>query len=314
MMISRDEALAFTESQFPDGPEALAQRLRVKVERSALVGCDGWCITDGCTTIIRLNSQSSQPRQRFTLAHELAHLILGTKPDIVLNAFSQDERPVDSLAAELVLPASRLKSLIAGTVPVDAKSLEHVAKAAHVSVTMAACRVAALAGELGIVNAAVTAFDEYDTLLWTWAPTLRVPKSSALRLLKDVEEVAPSPYRDQQNDGKVVVASLLPARKIRVLFMQLLPPSLANQKSVGERLRELDQRLFAGSNSLRGKVAGSLGAFKSKHAAKSLSLKLALKEFNETYTMKKWQEPFRSKMLMAEGQEFLALRLEPWCK
>jgi hypothetical protein len=179
---------------------------------------------------------------------------------------------------------------------------------------MAACRVAALADNLGLVNAAVTAFDENDALLWTWAPALRVPESAALRLLKDAEQTAPNPFRHTQNDGNVVVASLLPAGTIRVLFMQLLPPSLANQKSVGERLRELDQLLFAGSNALRGKVTGSLGAFKTKRSPKSLAIKEALKEFNETYTTKKWQEPFRSKMLTKAGQEFLTLHLEQWRK
>lgn len=39
-MISREEALAFTESQFPNGPEALAERLGVKIERSLL---EQWC-------------------------------------------------------------------------------------------------------------------------------------------------------------------------------------------------------------------------------------------------------------------------------
>jgi Zn-dependent peptidase ImmA (M78 family) len=313
-MVSRDDALASTESRFPYGPEALAEGLGVKVERSPLVGCDGWCITDGSSTIIRLNSQSSLPRQRFTLAHELAHLILGTKPDIVLDEFSHAERTVHSLAAELLLPGSHLRSLVGGMLPVDAECLKRVAKAAHVSETMAACRVAALADELGLVNAAVTAFDEEDKLLWTWAPTLRVPESAAMRLLEDTEKTAPSPYRRQQNDGKVVVASLLPARNIRILFMQLLPPQLASQKSVGERRRELDQFLFAGNGVLRGKVAGSLGAFKSKRQANSLSIAEALRVFNETYTTTKWLEPFRSHMLTNEGQEFLALYLEPWCR
>ncbi|MGO8751380.1 MAG: hypothetical protein ACLQNE_35995 [Thermoguttaceae bacterium] len=227
--------------------------------------------------------------------------------------FSQNERAVDSLAAELVLPAAQLKTLIGGTLPVDAKCLQRVAKAAHVSETMAACHIAALADELGLVNAAVTAFDEQDTLLWTWAPTLRVPESAALEMLKHADETAPSPYRHQQNDGKVVVASLLPAGNIRVLFMQLLPPTLANQKSVGERMRELDQALFAGRNSLRGKASGSLGAFKNKHPANSLSVAEALMAFNEKYTSN-WPEPFRSRMLAADGQAFLAFHLEQWCK
>ena len=37
--------------------------------------------------------------------------------------------------------------------------------------------------------------------------------------------------------------------------MKLLPESLAIQKSVGERLRELDQHLFAGDSTFAAKLA-----------------------------------------------------------
>ena len=92
-------------------------------------------------------------------------------------------------------------------------------------------------------------------LMWTWAPVLRVPERTALGLLKHADQAAPNPYRYKQNDNNVVVASVLPAGTIRVLFMQLLPESLAIQKSVGERLRELDQHLFAGDTPFAAKLA-----------------------------------------------------------
>ena len=88
---------------------------------------------------------------------------------------------------------------------------------ANVSETMAACRVATLAGDLGLVNGAVAAFDDKNVLMWTWAPVLRVPERTALGLLKHADQAAPNPYRYKQNDNNVVVASVLPAGTIRVL-------------------------------------------------------------------------------------------------
>jgi hypothetical protein len=49
--------------------------------------------------------------------------------------------------------------------------------------------MAALADEVGLVNAAVTAFDEDDSLLGTWAPTLRVPETAALQLLDNFDSL-----------------------------------------------------------------------------------------------------------------------------
>lgn len=77
---------------------------------SPLNGVEGWCIR-GPTTIVRLSQNSSEVRRRFTLAHELAHLVLGTDPDIALEPFRSDrleEREADRLAAECLIPSIRL--------------------------------------------------------------------------------------------------------------------------------------------------------------------------------------------------------------
>jgi Zn-dependent peptidase ImmA (M78 family) len=314
-MIAREHALILAEQHFPSGPEELAKRLGARVERSQLVGCDGWCIRSGSNLLIRLNSRSSSARQRFTLAHELSHLISGTSPHILRSwpTSAEGEKLIDSLAAELLLPSSHLKSLVGSSLPLDAKCVRRLAKSANVSETMAGCRVATLANDLGLINAAVTAFDEDNTLLWTWAPNLKVPEAAALKLLELAEEAAPNPHRYTQNGENVVVASLLGGQSFRVLFMQLLPSALANQKSEGERLRELDHLLFGGDRSLRGRVSGSLGAFKNKYPAKTLGIPQSIRLFGVSY-IAKWQEPLKSKMLTPQGQEYLALHLKRWCK
>ncbi len=98
-MITRVRAIQIASDNFPKGPEALAEHLSVEVRVSPLNGVEGWCIR-GPTTIVRLNQNSSEVRRRFTLAHELAHLVLGTDPDIALEPFRSDqteEREADRL-------------------------------------------------------------------------------------------------------------------------------------------------------------------------------------------------------------------------
>ena len=90
-MISPSAAIAICAASFPNGPEELASHLKVVVERSALQGVEGWCVS-GIKTVVRINSNSSPARQRFTLAHELAHLILGTQPDIANEPFRSNSK------------------------------------------------------------------------------------------------------------------------------------------------------------------------------------------------------------------------------
>jgi Zn-dependent peptidase ImmA (M78 family) len=79
-MISVQQATEFARIHFPEATEKLAEHLGVSVRESPMDGCDGWCLTLGDRAIIRLNSNLSSARKRFTLAHELGHLILGVPP------------------------------------------------------------------------------------------------------------------------------------------------------------------------------------------------------------------------------------------
>ncbi len=112
--------------------------MKVVVEHHPLTGTDGWCIqAKGHTPKIQINSNAVKARQRFTLAHELAHLLLGTDPEIVsqtilpFQSVKQEERAADALASELLIPLVHLKSLVS-EVPVDAKTIKSLAKKADV--------------------------------------------------------------------------------------------------------------------------------------------------------------------------------------
>lgn len=114
-MISIERAKRFAEENFPMGPEALAKKLNISLRESSLIGCDGWVLSGPNGTVIHLNSDSPVVRRRFTLAHELGHLILGV-PTVVGESFDDalksndaEERKVNDLASELLIPESILR-------------------------------------------------------------------------------------------------------------------------------------------------------------------------------------------------------------
>src|SRR5713226_7321188 len=66
--------------------------------------------------VIKLNAESSFVRKRFTLAHEIAHLLLNTVPaHRSANRTDQAlERTCDLIAAELLMPAKDTTGFIQG--------------------------------------------------------------------------------------------------------------------------------------------------------------------------------------------------------
>lgn len=60
--------------------------------------------SDGGRPIILLNIDSPKDRRRFTLAHEVAHLLMHSSPS------EADEGDADRFAAELLMPAERIRS------------------------------------------------------------------------------------------------------------------------------------------------------------------------------------------------------------
>jgi len=105
-MITPEAARKFALEHFPHGPEALVEKLGVTVRESEMSGCDGWCLVRDDQAIIRINSRLGQSRRRFTLAHELGHLILGI-PGVVGESYEQmlssdldHEKRVNELASD----------------------------------------------------------------------------------------------------------------------------------------------------------------------------------------------------------------------
>jgi hypothetical protein len=310
-VISRAKALQITSRNFPSGPEHLAKYLGITVVSSTLVGVEGWCVR-GTNTVIRINSLSSTFRQRFTLSHELAHLILGTEPDIAIEPFRssrREERDADQLASELLIPSDELDRYLRGHLPIDARTLERLARAANVSPVMAACRVVSATSELGLENAAVVFFMRGKEQ-WRYSHGLQFDPNEAEFLLREAAAVAPKPVRRKNSPGELVVGSIIEAQVYQVLLVQLLPEKTATQETREEQLSALAGKIFGSDHNFRQSVAACLGIV--KHKCQGKSLDEAILFFGNNYLGKKYTGIKAAKLRDPDGRSYVKLYLERW--
>lgn len=313
-MISAEDARRFAETHFPDAPEKLAAHLGVSIRESPLDGCDGWCLTLAGRSIIRINSNQSPGRKRFTLTHELGHLILGI-PSVVgetyedmLSSNSAEERRVNDLASELLMPAGVVQSVLP-EVTVVAGDLKKLAKRANVSDLAAAIRVCNLATEIGLISASVVLF-ENDRVKWQWSRTLQMPEQTAHNLHAAAREASPTAFRHHREDGNVIVASIIenPYFGSATLFVQLLPAELGMTLSHHERRKNLEEVLFENDVKLQQRVSGLFGAHKPRIAAAQLSLDAAIADFWDRNIARLAGTTLDSE----NGREYVALRIGEW--
>jgi Zn-dependent peptidase ImmA (M78 family) len=203
-MMDLSEALTIAADHFPKGPEAVAAQMGIEVRHAPLTGCAGWCIRNKAIAIVRINSLMPKTRQRFTLAHELAHLLLGSESEVrsdtdYLGSDDAEERSANHVAAELLLPRGHVERIITSP-PVESSSIRKLARKAHVSEVMAACRITDLAHAIGLINAAVVSFADSD-LQWIWSKTLDVTPEEARELLKKTSATARRVYRAEYRPG-----------------------------------------------------------------------------------------------------------------
>ncbi len=285
--------------------------------QTPLVGCDGWVLSGPAGVLIRLNSRLTSARRRFTLAHELGHLLLGV-PTVVgesvydsLKSNSAEERQVNDLASELLLPEKIVRQHLPA-VPVVAAQLRKLAKTAKVSELAAAIRAANLAVKLGLVNASVAFFQD-DQLAWQWSKTLRMSRDVAAALLVEAKKSEPNPARiPRKKTNDVIVASMIenPGFGSATLFVQILPTDAGNRLSNDERRRELEAYLFKDDDDFRKQLQGVFGAFRPK--CEGLDLDFAVATFFEQKG-ERWQGAPRTRLNSPKGREYVRLRLQDWC-
>lgn len=96
----------------------------------------------GGELVIKLNSASPSPRKRFTLAHEIGHLLLG-KPGL-RSSCGEDrdlERACDAIAAELLMPVDETTTYVQSLGRPSPEKLRLIASKYFVSIHAAAVRV-----------------------------------------------------------------------------------------------------------------------------------------------------------------------------
>lgn len=124
--------------------DAMALRLgvsRILEERLAFEG--GLFQLPHGELVIKLNAASPPKRKRFTLAHEIGHLLLGTVPGMRSKCGGEPEleRACDKIAAELLMPSGDAIAFIRGLGPPSPEKLKTIATKYTVSLQTAAIRV-----------------------------------------------------------------------------------------------------------------------------------------------------------------------------
>jgi len=309
-MIGREAAIEFAINNYPYAVERLVEQYEITVRDTHSRLADGWCLQHDGRAIIRLNQRLKGRGRRFTLAHELAHLILGIPVthgetfQEMIQSDSEEERRVNALAAELLMPLPELRRAFPNP-PVVAGALKRFAKASNVSELSAAIRVCNAVDELGLNNASVVSFRD-DELAWQWSQTLRMSEETAHELLCRATESAPKAFRAEHEDDQLIVASVLrnPYFESSTLFVQLLPREVGEALSPAEKQREFEDKFLNIDPKFRASVQGVFGAFKPR--CEGLSLDEAVALF--------WERNERrfenTAICTAEGRLYVRLRIE----
>lgn len=133
-------------SEFPIKVGSIAKELGIEVKSATLgAGISGEIKRSGDSYIIRINRHDVKARQRFTVAHEIAHYLLhkdkigdGIVDDILYRSLLSDdmEAQANRLAADIIMPLSYLKTKFKEYHPLkEEEKIEKIANDLEVSIT-----------------------------------------------------------------------------------------------------------------------------------------------------------------------------------
>ena len=155
----RKKIITEHQSEFPIKIGALAKAFDITVKKSTLdAGVSGEIKKVNGKIVIRVNRHDVKERQRFTLAHEIAHYLLhedkigdGIVDDILYRSNLSDdlEAQANRLAADIIMPWTLIKKTLdrCSDLTPDQK-IEKLATEAKVSPTAAKIRV----GKMNMVS------------------------------------------------------------------------------------------------------------------------------------------------------------------
>ena len=133
-------------------PELLEERFHLDVDLSPLPeAVDGLCVSLGGRVLVLVGSRKPSSRQRFTLAHELAHYLVDDLgpfhvDELGVRARSLAEMRANAFAAHLLMPETGVRAAVEGVVD-DAERAVRVALSFGASVSAAAYQL----GNLGLL-------------------------------------------------------------------------------------------------------------------------------------------------------------------
>jgi Zn-dependent peptidase ImmA (M78 family) len=133
-------------------PELLEDRFHLDVDLSPLPeAVDGLCVSLGDRVLVLVGSRKPSSRQRFTLAHELAHYLVDDLgpvhvDELGVRARSLAEMRANAFAAHLLMPETGVRAAVEG-VDDDAERAVRVALSFGASVSAAAYQL----GNLGLL-------------------------------------------------------------------------------------------------------------------------------------------------------------------
>ncbi len=134
------------QTEFPVKVGVIAKSFGIEVKKATLAaGISGEIKESGDTCIIRINRHDVKTRQRFTLAHEIAHFLLhrdkigdGITDDILYRSKLSDdlEAEANRLAADIVMPWSLIQASLESYKGLSTEQkIEQLAEVAEISTT-----------------------------------------------------------------------------------------------------------------------------------------------------------------------------------
>lgn len=130
--------------------EAIAYGLGARIKYRELEGCEARIVGTDDSAIISVNSTSSIPRQRFSIAHELGHWKFHRGKQLECRADNADfsrqnasdyERVADKYAANLILPTYLLQPILKTQSNLTFSLVQRVACGFTASLTATAIRI-----------------------------------------------------------------------------------------------------------------------------------------------------------------------------
>lgn len=316
-MITQRQALDLCQQHFPDGLDRLVRESAIEVHEADL-NIDGWCYRrKNGIYVVFLNRNATKERRRFTLAHEIAHFLLGdgTSPMALFKNVlhydpkSPEERAADDLASRLLLPTERVREFL-GDYLVDYYTIKRLQSKAKVSDIAIALRLAKGEHEFALDEPTVVSCDRYGVVDWMMPTHRRLAIPLVSGLFQEAWQARDSTATRTLRDGRIVIGSVLPNRNYPTMFLHYAEASTACRCPEREDRRVLEDCLFDGDAAFRNKLNGRIGGngARLEELGASEAVEFLMNKYGQ---VRDWDtEEHLEKFLSEECQEWLVMRIE----